>query len=389
MSRWLAASGAFVVSLDSTVNIAFPAMAEAFAVPPERVRWIIVGYVLTYALVSFAGGAAGDRFGHGRVFASGLGLSAAGFALAGAAPTFGWLIVGRVVQGVGGGLVYGASPALVTLASAPGTRGREIGRLNAAIGLALTVGPLLAGPLVERLGWSSVFYLRVPLALAVLAWAAGVPATRARATAPLVRLRDLARLAVVSAGTLAFLAQAGIFAIWLLAPFYLVERRGFGPLLGGVLFMLTPLGTTLGAPLAGRLAEGVGARRPVLGGLALEVAALGLLSGADPATSPLSLGLALFAAGLGVGVFQVLNMAALMAEFSPAQQGAAGGFAFLARTLGTVGGVLALAQVFAARRQRAGFDAAFAEAFLLAAALVALAAILAAFTGWRARARAW
>ena len=55
MSRWLAAAGALVVSLDSMMNIAFPAIAAAFAVPPERVRWVIICYVLTYAITAFAG----------------------------------------------------------------------------------------------------------------------------------------------------------------------------------------------------------------------------------------------------------------------------------------------------------------------------------------------
>jgi len=57
MTRWIAASGAFVVSLDSTVNIAFPAMTVAFAVEPERVRWIIIAYVFSYAITSFVAGA--------------------------------------------------------------------------------------------------------------------------------------------------------------------------------------------------------------------------------------------------------------------------------------------------------------------------------------------
>ncbi|MGH7417552.1 MAG: MFS transporter, partial [Candidatus Rokuibacteriota bacterium] len=136
MLRTLAAAGAFVVSLDSTVNIAFPAMAAAFAAPPERMRWVIICFVLTYALMSFAGGALGDRWGHGRVFRAGLALSVAAFVLCGAAPTFGWLLAGRVVQGVAGGLVYGTTPALVTLGADAVARGRALGFLNSAIGLA-------------------------------------------------------------------------------------------------------------------------------------------------------------------------------------------------------------------------------------------------------------
>lgn len=378
MPRSLAAAGAFVVSLDSVVNIAFPAIAAAFGAPPERMRWVIIGYVLTYSLVSFAGGAAGDRVGHGRVFAIGLAVSTVGFVLCGTAPTFGWLVIGRVVQGLGGGFVYGTAPALVTLGSPSEARGRALGLLNGAIGLAFALGPVLAGALVEHAGWRWIFHLRAPLALAVLVWTLRSPsAPTLRLVTPRLRAADVVRAPVLGAGALAFLAQAGIFAIWLLAPFYLVEHRGLGAGVAGVLFMLTPLGTAIAAPLGGRLGDRVGPRLPLVGGLALETAALAMLSRADASTPSVVVALALAAAGLGLGLFQVPNMTLVMAEFPARLQGAAGGFAFFARTLGTVCGVAVLAEIFAARRATAGFDGAFSLALLVAAGLVTVAALLA------------
>ncbi|MGH7323145.1 MAG: MFS transporter [Candidatus Rokuibacteriota bacterium] len=378
MLRTLAAAGAFVVSLDSTVNIAFPAMAAAFAAPPERMRWVIICYVLTYALMSFAGGALGDRWGHGRVFRAGLALSVAAFVLCGAAPTFGWLLAGRVVQGVAGGLVYGTTPALVTLGADAAARGRALGFLNSAIGLAFALGPLVAGALVEHFGWPAVFYLRVPLALGVLGWSlAQQPRGHPRRATLLAGAGDLARGSVLGAGALAFLAQAGIFAVWLLAPFDLIERRGLDPLVGGALFMLTPLGTAVAAPLAGRLGDRLGSRPLMTAGLAVEAAGLFVIAVASPPAPVAVLAVGLFAAGLGLGVFQVPNMATLMAEFPAGQQGVAGGFAFLARTLGTVGGVALLAHVFAERRAAAGFDAAYGLAFGVAAGLVSAGTVAA------------
>ena len=387
MTRWIAAAGAFVVSLDSMVNIAFPSMATAFQVPPEAMRWVIICYVGTYALTSFVGGSLADRVGLGSVFSAGLALSVVGFVLSGTAPTFDWLLGGRVVQGIAAGLVYGTAPGLVTLAALPEARGRALGFLSAGIGLAFTTGPLIAGLLVEAVGWRAVFHVRVAPALLVLVWAlAALPAGGAAADRRLVGLRHILRAPVLHAGLLSFIANAGIFAIWLLAPFYLVERRGLDARTGGALFMLTPLGWTLGAPLGGRLADRVGARWPVLVGLALEAAGLALLSRAGPATPMLALAAALFGAGLGLGLFQVPNMASVMAAFGREQQGAAGGLAFLARTLGVVAGVLAFAQVFAARRVQAGFEAAFGEVYVAAAAAVAVAALLAlAPSGGQAR----
>jgi MFS family permease len=378
MVRWAAAAGAFVVSLDSTMNIAFPAIAAAFAVPPERVRWVIVAYVFVYAVTSLGGGALGDRVGHGRVFRAGLVLSVVAFGMGALAPTFGWLLIARVVQGLGGGCVYGTAPGLVALGVPAAQRGRALGFLGAAMGLGLSVGPVIAGVLVDVFGWRAVFHFRLPLVVAVLAWAwAAMPAAPGPRAPRLIAARALLRGPVLLPGSLSFVANAGVFAIWLLAPFYLVSARGMDAATAGLLFMLTPLGTTLAAPIAGRLADRAGSRLPMIAGLGLEAAGLALLSRAQPASPVWLVAVALFAAGFGLGIFQVPNMAATMAVFPAAQQGAAGGFAFLARTLGVVAGVLGLAQLFAIRRLAVGLAAAAAEAFVAAALAVALAALLA------------
>ena len=138
--------------------------------------------------------------------------------------------------------------------------------------------------------------------------------------------------------------------------------------------MLTPLGTTLAAPIAGRVADRFGPPVPMVVGLVLESAALGVLSGATATTPIVVVALALAVAGFGLGVFQVPNMSAVMREFPAGQQGAAGGLAFMARTLGVVAGVASLSAIVAMRRETAGFDDAFATAFIVAAAAVAFAA---------------
>src|SRR5439155_1482526 len=194
----------------------------------------------SYAVISFVAGAAADRIGHAPVFRVGLALSVAGFALCGAAPSFPLLLAGRAVQGVAGGLVYGTAPALATLGAAASLRGRRLGFLNAAIGLGFASGPVLAGVLVDALGWRAVF-----------------------------AVRDVLRAPVLVASGLSFVANAAIFAIWLLAPFYIVGVRGLSASAGGVLFMLTPLGTAAAAPLAGWLSDRLGARASMVAGLAL------------------------------------------------------------------------------------------------------------------------
>lgn len=377
VARWVAAAGAFVVSLDSLLNIAFPAIAVAFQTTPEAMRWVIVGYVLTYALMSLVGGTLGDLVGHGRVFQVGAVLGVASYVACGLAPSFAMLVAGRVLQGLGGGLVYGTAPGIVTLAAPPAAQGRAIGFFNAAVGLAMALGPLVAGAIVETLGWRFVFLVRVPLGLALVAWAiAALPTGRLVSTYRLVRPGEVLRIPVLVACVLAFIANAGIFAIWLLAPFYLIGVRALPPAAAGAVFMLTPLAMTVAAPLAGRLADQFGGRSLVAGGLVLQAAGLWAIGGADATTTIPALAFAFAAAGFGLGLFQVPNMAFVMGAFGAGQQGAAGGLALLARTLGIVGGVLALAEIFATRRIAVGVESAFAEAFLVAAGAVALGSVL-------------
>jgi MFS family permease len=372
VSRWLAAAGALLVSLDSMMNIAFPAIAADFAVPPERIRWVIICYVLTYALTSLAGGAAGDRIGHVTVFRAGAALSIVAFVMGGLASGFGWLLVARVVQGFGGGLIYGTAPALAVAGASPALRGRRLGFLSGAMGLGF-LGSLPAGLLVESVGWRWVFHVRVPLALIVLGWALAVRSERVDLDRKPMLTGDVTRGPVLRAGALSFVARGAIFAIWLLVPFYLVEARGLGALVGGVFFMLTPLGTTIAGPLAGRLADRIGAATPAVVGLALETAGLAVLGF-----------VALFVAGFGVGFFEVPNMATIMAAFPPGRQGAAGGLSFLARTLGVVAGVAVMGQIVAARSAAVGFLGAFGESLLTAAVSVGVACVF-ALAGARVR----
>ena len=383
MSRWVVAAGALVVSLDSKMNIAFPAIAAALGVPPERVRWIIIFYVLTYALMSFAGGAAADRLGHALVFRAGLALSALAFIMGGFAAGLGSLLTARIIQGFGAGLVFGTAPALVT-AGVPGeARGRRLGFLNGAMGLG-ALGPLVAGFLVDSFGWRAVFHVRVPLALGALGWAVlatSAPVVSVRAP---VSIGDLARGGVLRASVLAFVARGAIFAIWLLVPFYLVDTRGLGASVGGIFFMLTPLGAAVAAPVGGRVADRIGASAPAVAGLVMQAVGLGFLGFVDGATPLWLIALALFVAGFGLGFFEVPNMTTIMATFPAGRQGAAGGLAFLTRTLGVVAGVALLGELVAARSATVGFLGAFEES-LRASALAVAAALVFALVAARAR----
>jgi MFS family permease len=375
----LAALGALLVSLDSAINIALPAMAAAFGVEPAAIRWVIICYVLTYALTAFAAGLLADRLGPGPVFTAGLWLCAATFAGYALASSYGAVLLLRVAQGVGSGMVYGTAPALVTLSLPPARHGRGLGTMSLGIGVGLGVGPVLGGLLVDGFGWPASFVFRAPLFL-ILALLALTRFGRVAGAAPVPRrlaAADVLRLPVLRAGTLAFLSQYAQFAVWLLMPFFLVTARGLSPSVGGLVFVLTPLATALAAPLGGVLTDRVGPRWPLRVGLALEAAGLLAIGGLTEATSIVLVGGAMALVGFGAGLFQVPNLALMMAAFPPAQQGAAGGLAFLGRTLGSAVGVQATALLFAARLPRDGFHAAFHAAFLAAGHVCVLGALLA------------
>ena len=374
----LAALGALVVSLDASVNIAFPAMSAAFDVGPVSIRWVIICYVLTYALTAFGAGLLADRFGPGPVFTAGLWISSAAFAGYLAVSSFGLLLAVRVLQGVGGGLIYGTAPALITLALPRERHGFGLGRLALGLGAGLAVGPIIGGALVDASGWRAVFLYRAPLALAlgVLSW---LRLPRGGRVGPwrLPPREEWRRGSVLGALLLSALANWAQFAVWLLVPYYLVGVLGLPAARAGFLFMLTPLGSAAMSPLAGRITDRAGPRLPIMLGLTAEAAGLSLISRLD-ATSPWPVvGAALALVGLGLGLFQVPNLAQVMRAFPAARQGAAGGLAFMSRTLGIVAGVQASAMIFGGLERALGWTAAFAAAFAVAGGVCALAAAFA------------
>jgi MFS family permease len=374
----LAALGALVVSLDASVNIAFPAMSAAFDVGPVSIRWVIVCYVLTYALTAFGAGLLADRFGPGPVFTAGLWISAAAFAGYLAVSSFGLLLAARVLQGVGGGLIYGTAPALITLALPRERHGFGLGRLALGMGAGLALGPIIGGALVDASGWRAVFLFRAPLALTVgiLSW---LLLPRGGRVGPwrLPPCEEWRRGSVLAALLLSALANWAQFAVWLLVPYYLVGVLGLPAARAGFLFMLTPLGTAAMSPLAGRITDRMGPRLPITLGLTAEAAGLFLIGRLDAASPWLGVGAALALVGLGLGLFQVPNLAQVMRAFPAARQGAAGGLAFMSRTLGIVAGVQASATVFGGLERALGWSAAFTAAFTVAGGVCALAAAFA------------
>lgn len=392
---WLASFGAFVCSLDSALNVAFPAISAAFGVAPGRIALLIVFYHVPLGILTVLGGLLGDRFGHRRVFACGVWTSALAFPLCGLAPDYAWLLAARAVQGVGAGLAYGTAPALVTLALARDRRAPGLGVLNVATGAGLAVAPLVAGALIDVWGWRAVFLFRVPLAVVAGLVLRALPATRVETTAaPDVPAFSL-RLALYD--TLAVLANAAFFSIYVFGPYYLVDVARYSATVAGAMFMLVPLWTSVGGLAGGWLTRRFPAAGLVVAGLACETVGLSLIAALDAESGAAAIAAAFTLTGLGLGLFQVPNVALVMAALPDRSQGLAGGMITAMRTVGIVGTSLIAPRFFAFRQTvhapggatPAGvFAAAFSDTFRVSAIIAAAATVLAivALSARRARA---
>ena len=388
----VAALGVLTVGLDAAVNIAFPAISAAFQVPATSIQWIVLTYMVTFAIALIPAGRLGDRAGHARVFRGGLALTGATHLLCGLAPSWTWLLAARVAQGLGAALVMASAHALVTLATASSRRGQALGRVGLAASLGAVVGPLGGGVLIGLLGWRVVYLGRLPLValgLGLARWLPGagasfgsaggdVAASRGEAAA---RLVDRRTFAIANAAHL--LSWVALFAVWLLVPYYLIDRRGFPAALGGLLFTVGPLAQAGAAPVAGRLADRGAGRWLAPLGLAVEGLGLWLTGQLDDVASLGRIAVALGLGGFGSGLFIVANMHYVMATLSPSRQGMAGGLVVLMRTAGVVVGASLTSAVFAARLSAhahlgdvAATAAAFTDAFAVAAAIAVVAALV-------------
>ena len=157
-----------VVPLDTAVSIAFPDITGSFGLPIPMIQWVVICYVLTHDGLMLAFGRVGDMWSLGRVFRAGLLWSIAAFLLCAAAPSFGWLLFFRFLQGIGAGLIISCAPALVASLYPEARRSHALGIFTLMFALGSAIGPLIGGALVARWGWPAVFWFRAPIALTSL-----------------------------------------------------------------------------------------------------------------------------------------------------------------------------------------------------------------------------
>lgn len=436
--------GAFMGQLDaSIVTLAFPTLRHQFDASLAGVQWVGQAYLLTLIGLLPAVGRYADMIGRKLLYTYGFVIFIVGSALCGLAPSLAILVGFRVVQGVGAAMLQANSVAIITGAVPRDRLGRAIGIQGAAQAAGLALGPAAGGLLLSLGGWRLVFFVNVPAGLVgcVLGWFllprsrhlaprsrfdwAGLglflPAICAlllalsygtdngwtsapvaagfglavvllgvfvrrerRATAPMVDLLLFRRVpfsAGIVSGLLSYLVLFGVLTV---VPFYLEVARRASPASAGLQLLVVPLGLALAAPIAGRVADRIGARPLTVGGIAVTAVALAV---SIPLRHQAGMFLpALALAGIGLGVFTPPNNAAIMGSAPAHQSGMASGMLNMTRGLGTSLG-LALAGLAytigagAGTATASGAASGYDDAAVFLAAVAIAAALVAALRG--------
>jgi EmrB/QacA subfamily drug resistance transporter len=395
----------FMATLDNlVVTTALPVIRNDLHATVESLEWTVNAYTLTFAVLLLTGAALGDRFGRRRMLAVGLGIFTISSAAAALAPTAGALIAARAAQGVGGAII---TPLTLTILSAgvpANRRGAFIGAWSGIAGLAVAFGPLVGGAVVSGISWHWIFWLNVPIGIALIPLAL----TRLQETHGPAGKLDLPGLGLASVGLtgivwglvrghgqgwtspeiiIALFAGAivfGLFVMWELKaqepmlPMRFFRNRVFALAnlasllmffgMFGSIFLLSqffqtvqgysPLGSGLRilpwtimpmfvAPIAGALSDKIGGARLMGIGLTLQAAGLGSLAAlSTPATPYWELVAPFMVAGVGMAMFWAPVANVVLASVRSEEEGQASGAQNAIRELGGVFGVAVLASVW-------------------------------------------
>jgi EmrB/QacA subfamily drug resistance transporter len=427
----LAATASFVVALDLlAVSTALSTIRRDLGASVEQLEWTINAYTLSFAVLLMTASAIGDRFGRRRVYAAGLGLFAAASAACALAPNVGLLIAARAVQGAGAAVIMPLALALLNTAFPPERRGWAMGIYGGVTGLAAVLGPVVGGAITQGISWQWIFWVNVPIAgLAIpltltrvpesfgprarfdlrgltlvtgaalgLVWglvrgnAAGWASVEVigalaggtalavafvlaelRTDAPMLPMRLFGSRAFSAGNAVIFFLNAVLIgAVYLMSQFLQVTL-GHGPLVAGLAMLPWGVAPVLVGPRAGALADKVGGRTLIVGGVSLMTAGMAwiaIVAGAGMSYGELVVPMTMF--GLGIALAVPALTKAVVGGVAMADIGKASGAFTTLRQLGGAFGVAILVAVFAGSGSYASpqaFADGFAPAIAVAAAL--------------------
>jgi EmrB/QacA subfamily drug resistance transporter len=361
--------GTIMAILDATiVNVAIPTLGRNLHTSISTIQWVMTGYLLAFASVIPLTGWASERFGAKRVWIAALVVFMAGSALAGSALSIGALIVFRVLQGFGGGLLMPVGQTILAQAAGPQRFGRVMSVVGVPMLLGPIFGPVIGGAIVDQVSWRWIFFVNLPIGLLAVLLAlrllpeaaprvgnrldlrglvllspglalfvygmsetgsAGAVGGRAvagialglalvgafvwhavrRGRAALIDVSLFARRGFAAAAGTNLLVGIALFGALILLPLYYQLVRGESPLATGLLLVPQGVGAALAMPIAGRLTDELGARVVIPVGILLALAGTAAYTQVGAGTSYLLLAGALFLIGLGLGSTIVPSMA--------------------------------------------------------------------------------
>jgi len=397
--------GLFMVVLDNlVVNVALPSIHRDLGASIQALEWTVNAYVLAYAVLLLTGAALGDRFGRKRMFIAGIALFTASSAAAALAPSTGLLIAARASQGIGAAIVTPLTLTLLADAFPPERRGIALGVWSGISGTAVALGPLVGGAVIQAASWHWIFWINVPIGLALIPLAA----TRLAESRGPSRALDLGGLALASSGLFGIvfglvrsqslgwtnatvMISLAVGVVLVLAfirfelrapepmlPLSFFANRGFAvtnavslamyfgmfgsifflsqflqnvlgntPLQAGVKLLAWTGATMVAAPLAGFFSERYGSRLFMVAGLGLQAVALAWLAAiASVDVGYASMVVPFVLAGAGMGLVFAPSASAVLASVRTDQAGQASGATNAIRELGGTLGIAVLATVF-------------------------------------------
>ncbi len=353
--------GIFMIILDSTVvNVAFPTLRREFGASLADTQWVLSVYVLSLGITTPVSGFLADRFGIKRIYLLGLAIFVAGSFLCGLAPSLGWLITARALQGFGGGMSQPLGPAQLYRAFPPKEQGTALGYFGIVLVFAPALGPILGGWLVDANLWRLIFFINIPIGIlgvilgsrflldyqverkpafdplglitavigfgsvlyaasiaetngwtgsaTLLAFGIGILALilhviiELRVKEPMTSLQLFGNPIFLNAALVGYVATVAMFGAEFLMPVYLQAFRGRTALETGYILLAIAIPSGIATPLAGRLYDKIGPRMNLIVGfgiLCINTWQLSLIG----ATTPISYILFLLALrGLAFGL---------------------------------------------------------------------------------------